>query len=61
MHKLIPIVFGCLILVFYQQLANYYRSFGKEKITPVRWKYQELIIIIIGLLWIFVGFANLLK
>jgi len=59
--ELIPILFGCLIIVFHQQLANYYRSFGREKIAPVRWRYQEQLLIIFGLIWIVVGLINLFK
>ncbi|MCX6174079.1 MAG: hypothetical protein NTZ27_04930 [Ignavibacteriales bacterium] len=61
MTKLIPILFGCLIIVFHQQLANYYRSFGRDKIPPVKWKFNEQILIIIGLIWIIAGVVNLFK
>lgn len=55
MFNLIPIVFGFLLIVFHQQLANYYRNFGKEKNPPVKWKYAEEIIIIAGLILILKG------
>ncbi|NJD22877.1 MAG: hypothetical protein FIA82_09455 [Melioribacter sp.] len=61
MKNIIPIVFGTLIILFHQQLANYYRSFGRDKSPPVRWKYQEQIIIIFGLVWIVVGLVNLFR
>jgi hypothetical protein len=55
MLDIIPIVLGCLILIFHQQLANYYRNFGKEKNPPVKWKYAEEIIIIAGFILILKG------
>jgi len=61
MQKIIPFVFGFLIIVFHRQLADYYRSFGRDKIAPVRWRYQEQSLIIVGLIWIIIGLVNLFK
>ncbi len=58
MFNLIPIVLGCLIIVFHQQLANYYRSFGREKNPPVKWKYAEEVTIIAGLILILRGLIS---
>ena len=55
MLDLIPIVLGCLIILFHPQLAYYYRSFGKEKNTPVKWQYTEEVVIIAGMILILKG------
>ncbi|MFA5805707.1 MAG: hypothetical protein WC879_13805 [Melioribacteraceae bacterium] len=55
MFNLILIVFGFLLIVFHQQLANYYRSFGRDKNPPVKWKYAEEVTFIAGLILILKG------
>ena len=58
MLDLIPIVLGCLIILFHPQLAYYYRNFGKEKNPPFKWQYMEEVIIIAGIILILKGMVS---
>lgn len=53
------IVVGFILIIFHQQFANYYRSFGRDKIAPVRWQYMEEAIIIVGIVIILRVLATL--
>ena len=59
MLKLMLIVVGFILIIFHQQFANYYRSFGRDKIAPVRWQYMEEAIIIVGIVIILRVLATL--
>lgn len=61
MSKLISILFGFFVILFHQQLANYYRSFGRNKITPVKWRYTEEVVIIAGIMLIMIGIISFLN
>lgn len=58
MLDIVPIVLGCLVILFHQQLVYYYRRFGKEKIPPVKWQYAEEVVIIAGIILILKGLIS---
>ena len=59
MLRIVPIVLGCLIIIFHKELSNYYRSFGPQKISPVRWIFTEEVTIIMGIFLILTGVLSL--